>query len=679
MNLRILVAASSLLLSPLIVAFAQDSSGYSPEEFLSATAIREAQISPDGQRVAFTTQRSDFAKDRAEMALWRIDLTPGGRKIAAARLTTAPANYWSPRWSPDGRYLAFLSDRQPAATGQLFLLDQLGGEPRVVTDPGRFSQGIIGFDWVPDGSLVVAAAGTSRGTSDSAGKGFYGDATRYRESTPHTTFFRIDPTRQNPACDSLLTVPYTIEAFRLSPDGRLIGFGSGPPAGFGDNSGRYEIFVVARDGRSPPRQLTRNQVVEFGPTWSRDGSSLYVSGGVGEDAGPRGQETQGRIYRIGVTDARVERVGPSFGGSLSETAALPDGSLLTVGTLSTSSYVYRLDPATGGLRRLTSAKGSVRAISASRDGKRLSFVFSGPKAFPELFLAGGVEDIATASQVTEFNAALSARPAPAVETVRWPDAEGDTVEGVLYWPTARRGMKNLPLVVRIHGGPSATDLEELAGGWFGPPALLASRGYLVLEPNYRGSIGRGDEYMRKIAGFACSRPVKDILSGVDYLVGKGWADSTRLGVMGYSYGGVLTDCLLGRTTRFRAAASGAGVWNYTSRFGTSDNWMTYDYLYRGKAPWEDLQGIWGESAIGRAGSIRTPTLVLHGGADHRVPTSQSYELYRALLRLGVPSELVILPGEDHGFTKPSHMLTGLKAGLDWIDHYLLGTPRATGE
>jgi dipeptidyl aminopeptidase/acylaminoacyl peptidase len=277
--------------------------------------------------------------------------------------------------------------------------------------------------------------------------------------------------------------------------------------------------------------------------------------------------------------------------------------------------------------------------------------------------------------VTSLNAAIESLPKPEVETIRWTNGQGDTIEGVLYWPPGRRGGKNLPFVQRMHGGPWLASTEALitsASRFMYYAPLLATRGYLVLETNYRGSTGRGDEFLHAIEGYGCSRPSVDILTGVDYVIERGWVDSTRMGVSGWSYGGILTNCLIGRTTRFRAAASGAGDWNETSAFGTGDTFYWYHVMNGGKPPWENLEQYWTESGISTSGRVRTPTIFTHGDADRVVPTSQGYEGYRSLVWLGVPTELLIFPDEGHVFRKPSHKRTKVMAELAWFDKYLLG-------
>jgi dipeptidyl aminopeptidase/acylaminoacyl peptidase len=256
-----------------------------------------------------------------------------------------------------------------------------------------------------------------------------------------------------------------------------------------------------------------------------------------------------------------------------------------------------------------------------------------------------------------------------------PGGSGQTVEGVLFWPPGQRGSSGLPLVVSLHGGPDLARTEALALGipWAFYPALLASRGYLVLEPNFRGSTGRGDAFMR-IEGAVCSLPAKDVLSGVDHLVGRGWADSARLGLFGYSFGGELTACLLGRTNRCRAAVAGSGIWNEISYYGTAENGALTSLYLGSKPPWESFETYWGESPISGAGRIRTPTPLTTGDADDVVPPAQSFEFYRALRANGVPAERLVFPNQGHSYTRPSFMRSKVEAEVNWLDRYLLRSP-----
>ena len=662
-------------------AHAQEEPGYPIEEFLSVTDFGEVAASPDGRYVALVSQADNVARNQRESAIWRIDLDRRARVTGRVRLAASARSYSQLGWSPDSRYLAFLSRGAEGESTQLYVLDMLGGEPWRLTDPERFGDGVSTYDWVLAASEIIFAAPLPQTPEEKeAYEAFYGDVMRFANTPQPSTIERVAIAREVRAAERIATVDFPVATLRVSPSGERIALVSDAPSKpqrFYNDFAENELYLVPANGAGDVRQLTHNFVQENLIQWRRRGEGLYATGLGCVDA-TRGRWTQGRIFRIAL-DGRVENVAPSFAGEIGPAYAngnfvqLPDGSLLANAVVSTSTNLYRVDPDAGRVESLTDFRGAVSNLSASADGKVIAFALVTDQSAPEVYVASGVRDLPNARRVTEFNAKFNSRPKPEIEAIRWPNGEGDEVEGVLYWPPGRPGEPNLPLVVDIHGGPWSVRTENLGPfGFAYYPALLASRGYLVLEPNYRGGTGRGDAFLHAIEGYSCSRPATDVLTGVDYLIGQGWADPHRMGVMGYSYGGLMTNCLITKTDRFRAAASGAGLWNDISYFGTADNFIQNDVRNLGLAPWENFQNYWEESAISGAGNITTPTLIVIGGADRRVPTTQGYELYRALVRLGVPAELLIFPGEDHGFVQPAHKLTKVRAEIRWLEHYVLG-------
>lgn len=690
--MRIARATLTLLLSlfTLSAARAQDEPGYPIEEFLGVTVFPEVAVSPDGRHIALVTLSDDFESDRPQMAIWRIDLDEGGRVTGHLRLTSRPGAYSGVRWSPDSRYLAFLRAGPPGMTPQLFVLDMRGGEALMLSDEARHSEGVVAFDWSGSGSLIFAAPVPPGAEQRQAHEDFYGDVIRFHDQAPRTSFWQADarPAASEPR--AIASVAAHIQELAVAPDGEQVAYVTGPPVKpevFANSFAQSEVYLLALDGSGEPRPVTRNFVSEVSLTWNREGDGLLASG-VGDPGANRTHWSQGRLYQIDL-DGEVQVVVPGFIGELNAPfgqgayAPLPDGTVLSAAQVSTRTNFYAVDPSSGSARQLTDFAGAVSVPSASRDGETIAFVLSTRDSFPEIYVAGGVDELRQPRRVTDFNTELSAMPAPEVEAIRWQNGEGDEIEGVLYWPPGRRAEPGLPLVVDIHGGPWWARNEELT--FNAPftfayyPALLASRGYLVLEPNYRGGTGRGDEFLHAIEGYSCSRPATDILTGVDHLVAQGWADPERAAVMGYSYGGLMTNCLITKTDRFSAAASGAGLWNDISYFGTADNFIQNEVRNLGAAPWENLENYWEESPISGAGNITTPTLIVIGGADRRVPTTQGYELYRALVHLGVPTELLIFPDEGHGFRGPDHKLTKVRAEIRWIDRYLLDQEDATSD
>jgi dipeptidyl aminopeptidase/acylaminoacyl peptidase len=637
------------------------------EEFLGAAVFREVAVSPDGRFVALVVAADDFAHDRMDVAVWRVEIGAEGRAAPPVRWTPPGMEPFFARWSPDGRRLAFLAIGPSPGPPQLFVAE-VGGEPRPLTEPGRFGRGVNAADWTPDGEALVAAAPAAGPESP------WGDALRLPAPAPRTAFYRLPVAGSGPPPQPFATVADHARDVVVSPDGASVGFLTGPtlePTELYDSFSRDELFLLPGEG--PARQVTRNLAIEGRIEWARRGNG-WVAGGLGEPGAERSLWTAGRLFRV-AADGRVETLAPGFAGSFGDFFQMPDGALVAAAQVSTGSGLYRIDPnfsgQAGQARELAAFRGLVSRLSASRDGSRIAFVLSDGRRFPELYLANGLARLASAQPATAFNAAPGRKPMPEVETVSWP-SDGETIEGVLRWPPGRRGDRRLPLVVSLHGGPWQAASEAAVGEFpeSSYPQLLAAQGYLVLEPNYLGSLGRGDAFARAIEGFSCSRPVADVLAGVDFLTGRGWADPARVAVVGHSFGATLANCLIARSGRFRAACSSAGIWNELSYFGTADTFVLSDVRFLGKAPWEAFAEYWRESAMSGAGDVRTPTLITIGEADRRTPVSQAWEMYRALQRRGVEAELLVFPGEAHYLLRPSHRKAKLQAELAWLDRHL---------
>ena len=670
---------SLLFIAFLRAGFAQEVPGYTVREFLTQTTFAEVAVSPTGKSVVFITVRDSFEKDGQETTLWRAEVDAAANKIGEPRSVVSAADCGALQWSPNGQYLSFVCARRNTDTPQLYVLDSHGGEPIQVTDSQTFTRGIGAYDWTPDAQALVFCARSLTGANNqSALKEYYGDAQRFPQEGARTNFYRLQAADFSSRKASLLsTFAGTVGELRISPDGRTIAFISGTT-----NVAEIEIHLLAVSGKEPEHQLTRNFAIESRLQWSEKGDAILVNS-IGDPAAREVNYTQVRLNRVDLATGELKRLAPDFSGGFGTAGfgnfiQMPDHTLLAIGVESTTANFYIVSTADAGCKRQTGFRGMVSNLSASNDRNVLVFVLTDSKTFQELYLARGSQELKAAARVTNFNAELDKIPAPAIETIRWSNGEGDDVEGVLYWPPGKRGAKSLPLVVDIHGGPwsmrtEALTIADLSYAYY--PALLASRGYLVLEPNFRGSVGRGDPFLKGLEGRSCSAPSTDILKGVEHLIASGWADANRMGVMGTSFGGQVTNCLITRSTRFRAACSGSGVWNDVSYFGTADNTIQNDIRNAGKAPWEDARMYWEESPVSGAGNVRTPTLITIGGADRRVPTSQAQEMYRALSRGGVPCELLIFPGEGHVLSKPSHRRTKVEAELAWLDYYLLGKPR----
>ncbi len=666
MRAALAVLAASLLAPP---ALAQP--GYPIDVYLGEVAFLEVSLSPDGRRLAFVTRQDDPVRDIEEHALWLVDVA-GPEPGRPVRRTSAPSPVWELRWSPDGSLLSFLSASSRDEAPQLHALDPVAGEPRRLTDPSRFEEGVLSHDWLPDSSGVILAAVAPPTESELR-------ASRARRELLGDVRRLPPPPARGPALYRLARVDFAVQApilsiepnpasIHLSPDGSRIAFAAGSYVG---TVAEWEASIVSlgHPGASPVR--TRNWTSEDQLLWA--GRDLLITGS-GEQKEGRYTSTERRLYRM-EPDGRLVRVAPDLEGSVIEAVPLADGSVLVTALVSTRMRIDRIDPGTGRVQILFDHHGTIERLTASRDGGKIAFVRY-DRRFPEVWLADGLDRISAARPVTDFNAVLDRHPAPDIETISWSNGEGDIVEGVLLWPPGRKREKGLPLVISLHGGPfgvARTETISLGGSFVSYPGLLASRGFLVLAPNFRGGAGRGDAFTQAIEGHRCSRPSADVIVGAEHLVTLGWADRERMGVSGYSGGGALTNCLIGRTGLFRAAVTGAGRWDDISMVAGSPRgafWAESYYLAR--PPWEDVTRYWTESPSGRTGQVKTPTLITFGELDG---PEQGQEIYWSLTQRGVPVELLIYPREGHIFQKPSHKRTKLLTELDWLEHHLLGRPR----
>jgi dipeptidyl aminopeptidase/acylaminoacyl peptidase len=299
-------------------------------------------------------------------------------------------------------------------------------------------------------------------------------------------------------------------------------------------------------------------------------------------------------------------------------------------------------------------------------------VYSAVDKPTEVYLAESAEKLSEAKPITAFNHHYAKHPLPQGKPYQWKADDGTTVEGMLLYPPGRFGEKNLPTFVFIHGGPADADGNKFGADWYDWAILAASKGWLVFRPNYRGSSGYGDKFQLEIVPKLVSRPGKDILEGVDALVKDGAADPNRLAIGGYSYGGYMTNWLITQTTRFKAAVTGAGAVEHAANWGNDD--LTFDdAFYLGGTPWQAQNNYNSEAALFQFDKVKTPTHVVGGADDVRVAVAEDYLMERALNAVGVPSALLIFPGEGHPLAKnPWHGKIKVREELKWLDKYALG-------
>ncbi len=643
------------------------------EDLYRVRGVRDPQRSPDGRWVAYTVSTPDSAKDRSDADLWMTSWD-GAQTL---RLTWTPESESSPRWSPDNRWLAFVSGRQEGKGGQVWLLDRRGGEAQRVT---QIKGGVSDLVWAPDAkrfAVVVDEETDSLARRDTTEKktpppvvvdryAFKRDIQGYL-GTKRTRVAVFDLAART--LDTLAHGATDDESPSWSPDGTRIAFLRETLAEPGQPSATALVVVPARGGEAV--RLTGTMPVGSArPAWSPDGQTLAFT---------RADEAKYSAYvqaalMVVAADGRTppRAVAPSLDRPVASPAFTPDGRAVLVTVVDDRRrYLARIALADGAVTPVLDGRRVVSDFSApaaAADGGA-AVLLATPERAPEVYAleAGG-----TLRPLSRQNDSLFASLAlGTTEDVTSRSADGTEVHSILHRPPNAPAGTRLPLVLYIHGGPNGQDQYE----FHHTRQLLAARGYAVLAVNYRGSNGRGAAYQKAIFADWGNREVKDILGAVDRVVAMGIADPDRLGIGGWSYGGILTDYTIATTKRFRAAISGAGSALQLSMYG-SDQYVT-QYEFELGRPWEK-PALWTKLSYPffHADRITTPTLFMVGERDFNVPAIGSEQMYQALRTLGVPTQLVLYPNQYHGISTPSYQVDRLRRWVGWYDRWLQPRPAA---
>jgi dipeptidyl aminopeptidase/acylaminoacyl peptidase len=633
--------------------------------------VSDPRVSPDGAWVAYTVSVPDTAKDQDDTDVW-LASWDGKQQV---RLTRSPADEHAARWSPDGRFLAFLSDRDdPHEADQLWLLDRRGGEPeRLTTFPG----GVSDLAWSPDGRrlamIVTDPDPDAREPGDTSSRGakpIVIDRFQFKEDETgwlgpqhdHLHLFDV-ATRK---ATQLLAGDHDEAAPSWSPDGKSLAFVSRRRPEY-DRTDNYDLYVVAATAGAEPRQLTTftgpDMNPEWGsraPAWSPDGSLIaYLQGGALE------------LLYYGIQSVAVV---PAAGGPARVlTKALDRNALSPVFSRDGSSVLFLLEgdrvyhlarvPVAGGaVERLVEGPRALTDVDLGRDG-RVVVASSSSETPGELYAVEGRELRAITRQNGEW--LRSVRLAP-VEEISVRSRDGTEIHGFMVKPADYQPGRRYPTILRIHGGPVWQFYHDFANlDW----QVYAAQGYVVLGVNPRGSSGRGEKFATAIFAKWGQRDAQDVLAAVDWAVAQGIADPERLGVGGWSYGGILTDEVIARDQRFKSATSGAGIGNALAGFGTDQ--YVKEYEAELGTPWKNLKAYLEVSyPLLHADRIVTPTLFLCGDEDWNVPLLNSEQMYQALKSLGRDTQLIVYPGEPHSLKKPSHRLDRMRRYLAWHGKYL---------
>lgn len=662
------LAASVAALSPLDAQSADPARTLTVDDLSAVKQVSTPRISPDGHWVAYAITEVDVKADVSRSDLW-LTRWDGSKTV---RLTATAESEHSPRWSPDGKRLAFLSTGSDLeGVDQLWLVDPSGGEPERVT---TLANGVSDFDWAPDSRKLALISGVAPEQSVAEPKPapividrmlFKRDGYGYLGKA-RARLHLLD--LEDRSVVQLTDGPHDEIMPSFSPDGARIAY----VTKLGDDPDRHEnwdILTIEPARGAKPKRVTESDFMECdpvwgwswgsNPAWSPDSRQIAcIQSGPLEfswftlqqvaifaASGDRGNRPTAALDR-NTTRPRFSNDGARVFFILED-----DQSALLASVASDGS-----DP-----RRLTRAGRTVSEYDLGPDGK-IAVLSSAPDAPAEIAALEGGELRALTRANAELLASVQLSKA---EPVSYRGADGTPLRGLLMKPPGFREGVRYPTVLRLHGGPVAQWQHEFDFSW----QIIAAQGYVVFGPNPRGSSGRGEAFQNTIFGDWGNADVPDVLAAADHLVATGIADGERLGIGGWSSGSMLTNYTIASDTRFRAATSGAGVSNMLAGFGTDEWWQ--DWEAELGLPWETPENWLRVSyPFLHADRIKTPTLFLCGLEDYNVPVIHSEQMYMALKRLGVPTRLIVYPGQSHGISRPSFQRDVLSRYLSWYDQWL---------
>ena len=652
------------------------------DDLFQLREVDDPQLSPDGQWVAYTVKTAMLKEDKNEERIWAVPSAGGGPIPMTAEGTSSS----HPRWSPDGKYLAFLSARGEGKT-QVWLLDRRGGEAECLTET---PQDVEDFAWAPDsGRLVLVLRDASpeelqaprelkeQGDKAAAAKEkktktrkpwvidrlqFKVDEVGYLDRR-RTHLYVFDLTAK--AMTQVTSGDFDDAEPAWSPDGKLVAFSSNRSAPDPDRTYNSDIWVVAADNTDKGAHLTQvttNPGSDQSPAWSPDGKWItYVT-----QLDPHLFDYATHHLAVSPASGGAAKVlTQAFDRQVTSPRFSPDGkSIYFIADDDGTQNLCRIPPEGGQITRPISGRLMLYDYSLAKSGEIAARILT-PDHPDEIYSLPGAGGKLT--QITHVNDAIMAqlRLSPA-EYVHFQSKDGTPVSGYLYKPLDYAPGKKYPTLLFPHGGPVWAYYAEFDH----QVQLFAANGYVVLLPNPRGSSGYGQKFCQAILADWGNKDFQDDMAIVDYAIARGIADPDKLGVGGWSYGGISTDFIIAQTTRFKAATSGAGSALFTSMYGHDE--YQKDYEAELGLPWEN-KALWEKvSPFYRVANITTPTLFMGGEIDWNVPILGGEQMYQALKRLGRTTELVVYPDEYHEFKTPSHLKDRLERYLAWYAHFVKG-------
>lgn len=617
--------------------------------------LSDPKVSPDGRFVLYAVGRVDWAANLVQEDIWRIGLDGS----APRRMIEGPAS--GATWSPDGDSFAFIAKRDGDSARQIYLSPIDGGEPRRL---GKLPTSPSDLRWSPDGSAIYFLANAPDPRPLARRKREKDDMLAFESPQSRGRLWRI--TVADGRVAPVIEGEFEVAAYDLSADTETILYRRAV-SDLRDDSRQAELWV--KTGQGPARRLTDNDFEENTPRLSPDGgSALFLASAENGRYGT----VNPNLFVVPLSGGAPRELAHGLPYEIEDAVWSADGrEIYITATTGVRRELFAIDVESEAVRPLARGDHAAGDVSVTRDGRTMVYFKASAVSPGEVFR---LDPAAPAPvQVTHLNDDIATRfRLPKQEAIQWTAPDGQALEGLVTYPLDYQPGHRYPLIIQNHGGPRSSDVFNIfAYGRFNP--LLAARGAMTLTVNYRGGTGYGDTFLQGMNGGYFRYADKDVLSGVDHLIALDMVDPDRLGVMGWSAGGHMTNRLITVTDRFKAAASGAGAVDWASMYLTSDTrWQRSEWFVTPPYGSDARRDLYTDhSPLSQLDKVKTPTLILAGAEDERVPWTQSVMLNRALRALGVETELYLAPREPHNFRELRHRLFQVNVQMDWFSKRVL--------
>lgn len=635
---------------------------WTPEQCLKIKNITAVQVSPDGSKVLYTVREALMTDDRSEYVnqVWLCN-ADGSNTI---QLTKGDKNSSNPKWSPDGKWIAFTSSRD--SKNNLYVLPVGGGEAEKVTEA---KSSVGNYDWSRDGTMIAFTMIDAAGDKEEKNKKAKDDWYYMDEEIKQTRLFVLWLNKKDTAgkCiqKKLTKENYNVNAFDWSADGKSIAYSYGKSPEVNDNV--YSDISIIDIESGNIQSIANTAAGETNPQFSPDGKMLvyYSTSDPVDWSGPR----YAKIYSLADGKSWRLKATPDENGAI--VGWTPDGkNILWSEANKTLNSIYQLS--VDGKICNEWNKGSKEMIgtpSLNATGTYLAFTLQNPSQLPEAYISP--LNNFSPQKITSINADYNNKPLPKTELVKWKGADGREIEGLLTYPIGYQSGQKVPFILNVHGGPAGVFSQNCVAANQGtyPIAALSEMGFAILRPNPRGSSGYGTAFRTANREDWGGKDFQDLMAGVDYVIKMGVADENKMGVMGWSYGGFMSSWIVGHTDRFKVASIGAPVVDLSHQ-NLTDDIEGFLPSYFKSNPWDDWSKYDAHSPLRFVQNVKTPVMLQHGEADLRVPFSNSVMFYNALRRRNVPVRLLALPRQPHGPTEPRMVLKTMQTNVEWFEKYI---------